>query len=167
MQLHNCVRTVFKLSITVVANCAAAGLFGSAVAQTQGPAAKAIEWRSLNAPAILYDAPSIKAKALYIGPKDMPVETLVTLDTFVKVRDLEGGVMWVEKKNLSETKAANVLARQALSVRQAADDNASEVFSIARGVLLEPQEPPKNGWVRVKHRDGQSGYAKVADLFGI
>ena len=165
MQSHYRVRTVFKLSISL----AAAWLFGSAVAQAQ-TAAKAIEWRSLAAPAILYDAPSAKAKALYLGPKGMPVEALVTLDTFVKVRDLEGGVMWVEKKNLNEAKAASatsVLARQALSVRQSADDNASEVFSIARGVLLEPQEPAKNGWVRVKHRDGQSGYAKVADLFGM
>ena len=31
----------------------------------------------------------------------------------------------------------------------------------------EVLEPPANGWVKVRHRDGQEGYARVAHLWGV
>ena len=33
-------------------------------------------------------------------------------------------------------------------------------------VLLEALEPPAEGWVKVRHRDGQLGYIRTAHLWG-
>src|SRR5665647_572279 len=51
--------------------------------------------------AILYDAPSIKAKKLFVVNRYMPFEQVVTLEGWVKVRDRSGGLYWVEKRALS------------------------------------------------------------------
>jgi NOL1/NOP2/fmu family ribosome biogenesis protein len=47
-----------------------------------------------------------------------------------------------------------------------ADDGSAMVFSADKGVLLELAEPAASGWVKVKHRDGQIGYAKVTEVWG-
>jgi SH3-like domain-containing protein len=52
-------------------------------------------------------------------------------------------------------------------VRAAADDNAATVFTADKGVLLELAESAGNGWIKVRHRDGLSGYVKSSDIWGI
>jgi len=51
---------------------------------------------------------------------------------------------------------------------------AAPVFRAERGVLLELAEPASAatttatpGWVKVKHRDGQSGYVRITQIFGL
>ena len=46
--------------------------------------------------AILYDAPSTKAKKLFVVNRYMPFEQVVTLNSWVKVRDRSCGLYWVE-----------------------------------------------------------------------
>jgi SH3-like domain-containing protein len=58
-----------------------------------------------------------------------------------------------------------VESQQAL-IRSAADDNAPVVFTAAKGVLLELAEPVASSWVKVRHRDGETGYAKASDVWG-
>ena len=58
----------------------------------------------------------------------------------------------------------------ATTVRSAPNDFAASVFQVNRGVLLEPAEPAEidaNGWVKVRHSDGQSGYIKAAEVWGL
>jgi hypothetical protein len=52
-------------------------------------------------------------------------------------------------------------------IRAAADEAAALVFSADKSVLLEMAEPLAAGWLKVKHRDGQAGYVKVSDVWGI
>ena len=40
-------------------------------------------------------------------------------------------------------------------------------FEAYKQVVLEVLEPPAEGWVKVRHRDGQQGYARVAHLWGV
>jgi hypothetical protein len=50
----------------------------------------------------------------------------------------------------------------------AADDGAALVFEAERRVLLEPiQEPAPAGWLRVKHRDGQTGFVRISQVWGL
>ena len=57
----------------------------------------AVDYRSVGVPAaILYDAPSQKGKKLYLIKAQTPVEVLVRLDGWVKVRDAEGSLAWIE-----------------------------------------------------------------------
>jgi flagellar basal body rod protein FlgF len=40
------------------------------------------------------------------------------------------------------------------------------VFEAARDVLLELLGVASGGWLRVRHRDGQAGYVRVAQVWG-
>jgi len=114
----------------------------------------------------MYDAPSVRAKKLFVASRLYPVEVVINIDSWVKVRDHAGDLAWVEKKTLSDKRTVIVTAAVA-DVRQAANDQAALVFQAQRGVALDVAEPPAGGWVRVRHADGQSGYAKINQLWGI
>ncbi|MES2103334.1 MAG: SH3 domain-containing protein, partial [Pseudomonadota bacterium] len=50
-------------------------------------AAHALEFKAVGAsPVILYDAPSTKGGKLYVAPRGMPVEVILTYGTWSKVR---------------------------------------------------------------------------------
>jgi hypothetical protein len=34
-------------------------------------------------------------------------------------------------------------------------------------VLLQIVEPPAEGWLKVRHRDGQEGFIRVAHVWGV
>lgn len=118
------------------------------------------------APAILYDAPSTKGGKLFIVPRGTPLEVVLTYGDWVKVRDLSGELAWTEAKGLSAKR--NVIVRTAnVKVRATADDNGAPVFIADKGVLLELVEPAAGGWVKVRHRDGLTGYIKNTDIWGL
>jgi SH3-like domain-containing protein len=52
-------------------------------------------------------------------------------------------------------------------VRQGANDQAPLVFQAQQGVALDVAEPPAGGWIRVRHAEGQSGYVKINQVWGI
>src|SRR5260221_7080872 len=68
------------------------------------PAAlSAAEYRALGErPAVLYDAPSVKADRLFVASRYYPFEVLVKLDQWTQVRDANREVAWVENKALGE-----------------------------------------------------------------
>lgn len=115
---------------------------------------------------ILYDAPSVKAGKLYVASRYLPVEVVVSIEGWAKVRDSSGDLAWVEKKALAETRFVIVVAPLA-DVRLAPDANAPLVFQAQRQVVLELLEPVNAGWIRVQHRDGQSGFVKSAQVWGL
>jgi SH3-like domain-containing protein len=126
-----------------------------------------VEFRSLgDRAAILYDAPSVKADRLFVASRGYPFEVLVKLDQWTKVRDVGGEVSWVENRAWGERR--NVLVNVPVAdVRAAPDAKSALVFEAYRQVLLEVLEAPAEGWVKVRHRDGQQGYARVAHLWGL
>ena len=76
--------------------------------------AAALEFRSVGAKAaILYDAPSAKANRLYVLGKGYPVELLVTLEGWYKVRDATGELAWIEAKDLSPARMVMVKVARA------------------------------------------------------
>ena len=50
--------------------------------------------------AILYDAPSLKAKKLFVVNRYMPFEQVVVLDNWVKVRHQDGDVGYVRSTEI-------------------------------------------------------------------
>lgn len=128
--------------------------------------AHALEFKSVGStPAVLYDAPSLKGKKMFVAPRGMPVEVVLTYGEWTKVRDVAGDLSWVEASRLSAKRMLIVKAANA-KVRATADDNGPLVFTCDKGVLLELSDPPASGWVKVRHRDGQTGYVKVAEVWG-
>ncbi len=128
--------------------------------------AQALDFRSVGpAPAVMYDAPGGKARKLFVAPPGMPVEIVVNNGEWSRVRDATGDLAWIENRLLSDRRMLVVEAAQA-AVRSAASDNASPVFTAARGVLLEVAEPIASGWIKVRHRDGEVGYVKAGEVWG-
>ena len=122
---------------------------------------------------ILYDAPSTRARPLFVYGRDVPVETLVTVEGWTKVRDMQGAIGWIASKALAEKRTLVVRAGVA-EVRSAADESAPIVFRAEQNVILELAEPAASpsatanpGWVKVRHRDGQTGFVRVSQVFGL
>lgn len=127
--------------------------------------AQAGDFASVAEPAILYDANSLKAKKLYVATRFLPLEQLVVLEAWVKARDSTGKVFWIEKRNLS-SKRFVVVTAQAANVRSSWSDSASVAFVAPRQLGLEWLGNAGGGWVKVKHRDGSTGYIKASEVWG-
>lgn len=129
-------------------------------------AGAAADFRSVaESAAVLYDGPSAKAKKLYVVSHGFPVEVVVVVEGWSKVRDVSGEMTWIESKLLSDKRT--IMVRTPLAqVREAADDNAPVAFQAQQNVLLELLEVASGGWLRVRHRDGQSGYVRVTQVWG-
>jgi SH3-like domain-containing protein len=134
----------------------------------------AAEYRSTVAPAtVLYDAPSAKARPLFVMGRETPLEVIVTLEGWVKVRDVAGTIGWVETTGLGDKRSLVVRVPLA-EVRANPDDTAPLVFRAEQNVLLEMAESATSatttaspGWVKVRHRDGQVGFVRIAQVFGL
>jgi SH3-like domain-containing protein len=126
----------------------------------------ALDYLSVAEPAPMYDAPSQKAKPLFAIAAGTPVETIVNLDAWVKVRDPKGDLAWIEKRHLSQSRTVIVKVDRA-QVRTQPDEKSPLVFEAGRDVVLDWLEPGPLGWVRVKHRDGQTGFVKVSQVWGV
>jgi SH3-like domain-containing protein len=124
-------------------------------------------------PTILYDGPSSKAKPLFLYSRDVPVELIVIVEGWAKVRDASGTIGWIDRKGLSDKRMVVVRTPMA-EVRASGDDSAPLVFRAERDVLLELAEPASSssstvvpGWVKVRHRDGVSGFIRITQVFGL
>jgi SH3-like domain-containing protein len=128
--------------------------------------ASAAEFRAVaTAPGVLYDAPSEKAKKLYVLSPGYPVEIIVTLEKWVKVRDAEGMLNWITLDALTSQRTLMVNVPLA-DIRQAADSAAPLLFQAEQNVVLQLVEFTGNGWARIKHRDGESGYVRLDQVWG-
>lgn len=114
---------------------------------------------------VMYDAPSLKADKVYVASRHLPVEAVVRVEGWIKVRDSEGSLAWVEEKALSSQRHVIIIVPLA-EVHQAADPGSRVVFQAQRQVVLEQLEPAGQGWVRVRHRDGQTGYVRTQQVWG-
>ncbi len=132
-----------------------------------GPAlAQAIEFRSLTEQAILYDTPSEQGKRLLFLRSGTPVEIVVRVDKWVKVREPGGSLSWLESRVLANRRTVLVTAERA-AIRREARDDAAPSFEAVRNVVLDLVEPPSLGWARVRHRDGEEGYIRINEVWGL
>ncbi len=136
--------------------------------------ASATDFRSTGEPAtLMYDAPSAKARPLFVLGRDTPLEVIVPVEGWIKVRDAGGAIGWVEKRALVDKRMLVVRVPLA-DVRADPDDAAPLVFRAEQNVLLELAESVTGasasatpGWIGVRHRDGQTGYVRITQIFGL
>jgi SH3-like domain-containing protein len=132
--------------------------------------AGAAEFRSTSDAAVLYDAPSIKSKALYALGRDYPLEVIVNVEGWLKVRDAGGMVAWIEKKSVGDKRTLMVRSPTAEILAQP-EASAPVVFKAEQNVLLELVDPSyvttTPGWAKVRHRDGQLGFVRIQQAWGL
>jgi len=129
--------------------------------------ASALEYRSIAVPkAVLFDAPSAQGKKLFVIGQGYPVEVIVDLGDWLKVRDASGGLSWIEAKQLAAKRTALITLNHA-EIRQSADAASTLVFRSEKDVVLELLEPVANGWAKVRHRDGLTGYILSSSVWGL
>ena len=127
----------------------------------------ALEFRSVAAPkAVLYDAPSTAAKKTWLLSQFYPVEVIVNLGDWLKVRDAQGTMNWVDAKQLSSKRMVLVKVNSA-EIRLAPDPASKLLATIEKDLVLEVLEiMPGNGWLKVKNRDGVIGYILNSSIWG-
>ncbi len=157
-------RGLVALAVACVAVLAGAVATGAAVAADYKATGES--------PTLMYDAPSAKARAQFIYGPDVPVEVVVEVDGWTKVRDVTGTIGWIANRALAEKRV--VVVRVPLAdVRANPDDASPLVLKAEQGVLLDIAETATSpattvapGWVKVRHRDGGVGFVRIAQVFG-
>jgi SH3-like domain-containing protein len=132
--------------------------------------AGAADFRSTVEAAVLYDAPSIKSKPLYVIGRDYPLEVVVSVEGWLKVRDAGGTVAWLEKKSVGDRRMLLVRGTVA-DILASPEASAPIVFKAEQNVLLELADPDAlttaPGWAKVRHRDGQIGFVRIQQVWGL
>lgn len=129
-------------------------------------AAHAVDYVSVaESNAILYDAPSLKAKKLFVVNRYMPFEQIVVLADWVKVRDRSGGLYWAEKRVLSNKRYVFALPAL-LDVYATPEESAARSFQVHQQVALEYLEATGTGWIKIRHQDGNDGYVRSTEVWG-
>ena len=131
------------------------------------PAGHAADFRSVAESAVvMYDAPSRASTPLFVASRLYPVEVIVSVEPWVKVRDHTGALSWVERKSLSERRTVLVIA-PTVDVKSRAEDDAPAAFQATQNVALDLVEIAPGGWARVRHADGSSGFVKARLVWGL
>ncbi len=129
--------------------------------------ALALDYCSVSVPvALFYDAPSAQGKKLFMVKEGTPLEVLVQVEGWTKVRDAEGTIAWIDRNALAARRTLVVTAPMA-DVRQSASAESPLVFQAEKWVILELLEAAPMGWAKVKHRDGASGYVHITQVWGL
>lgn len=117
-------------------------------------------------PAIVFDAPSAKAQKIFVFSRNMPVEVLVKLDKWVKIRDADNTVGWIDAGALGTQRYVQVNT-DAAQIRDSGTASANVIFEARRAVLLEITGAANlQGFLPVRHRDGQSGFVLKSQIWG-
>ena len=82
------------------------------------------------------------------------------------MRDDTGEFAWVENNQLSEQRTVMVRSSSA-EARQSPSERCRRLaFTAEKGVLLEFMGMTA-GWAKVRHPDGEIGFIKVSQLWGV
>ncbi|MDR2112231.1 MAG: hypothetical protein LBQ62_03880 [Candidatus Accumulibacter sp.] len=127
--------------------------------------ARSIDYRTVEAATVLYDTPNLKGAKLFVIRRDTPVEVVVPQGSWVKVRDAEGSLAWIEKKALADRRTIIVKAELA-AILQKPEEGAPLSFEAERNVSLNYLETSPGGWIKVRHRDGQEGFVRASQVWG-
>ena len=131
-----------------------------------GNTACALEYVSVaDNTAVLYDANSTKSKKLFVISRYTPLEAVVNLQNWIKVRDSSGTMAWIERRSVSD-KHYVVVSVAIASVLRAPEVNAPVIFQVSRNVAMESLGVNGGGWIKVRDLDGTLGYMKSIEVWG-
>ncbi|MGE0315464.1 MAG: SH3 domain-containing protein [Lautropia sp.] len=115
---------------------------------------------------LLFDAPSERAKKLYVAPAGMPVEVVSVLRNWVKIRDSVGDLAWVERDTLTDRRM--VISLGQTPVQREPSVSAGSLFDVDGGVVLELLDDRLvSGYAKVRYASGEIGYVQASQVWGL
>lgn len=115
---------------------------------------------------VLFDAPSDKARKVFIAPAGMPVEVISVLRDWVKFRDVQGDLSWVNRDLLSDRRM--VITRAPDTLRREPRAEGEPLLDVAADVLFElVDDKPTGEFARVRDAGGDVGFLPVASVWGL
>jgi SH3-like domain-containing protein len=82
------------------------------------------------------------------------------------VRDALGGLNWIESKQLSPKRTVLVITKA--EIKAGEDATSALLATVEPDVVLELVSPlNKSGWVKIKHKDGVTGYVQASAVWGL
>lgn len=118
--------------------------------------------------AFLHEAPSDSTKKSFIVTKGYPLEVIVSLKEWKKVKDHEGLINWIKTSDLSSKRS--VLNLKGDNPIYLEPSSASPILAkVNENVTLELLDAKKiDDWVKVYSKVGDiEGFIKATDLWGI
>lgn len=141
-------------------------VLASVLALSAAGAQAALKFSSVAEPAVLYETPSAQGRKLFIVSPGTPVEVVVELEQWVKVRDPSGSINWIQRSALRNERTVMVNTEKVVA-RQSPETNAGISFEAVRNVVLDLVGEPSNGWIQVRHKSGTVGYLRVTEVWGL
>ena len=103
---------------------------------------------------------------IYIAPAGMPVEVISVLRDWVKFRDVQGDLSWVNRDLLTDRRM--VITRAPETLRREPRAEAEPLVDVAADVLLElVDDKPTGEFARVRDAGGEIGFLPVASVWGL
>ena len=126
------------------------------------------EFRSVAfAKTILYEAPSATTKRVYLVGEGYPLEIIVNLGDWLKVRDPYGTLSWAESKNLQSKRTVIVKVDKA-NIYKDPESKSALVATIEKDVVIELSDPLiANGWIKLRYQQDLDGYIQTSQVWGI
>ena len=111
---------------------------------------------------------------MFVYGRDVPLEVLVTVEGWTKVRDMQGAIGWIANKALADKRMLVVrVARRRRAqpaprtARRWCSGPSRTCCSSSRSLRPRRATTATPGWVKVRHRDGQTGFVRIAQVFGL
>jgi len=118
--------------------------------------------------AFLHEAPSDSTKKSYIVTKGYPLEVIVSLKEWKKVKDHEGLINWIKTSDLSSKRTVLNL-KDNNSIYLEPSTVSPMLAKVNENVTLELLDSKKiDDWLKVYSKVGDiEGFIKASDLWGI
>mgnify|MGYP001195087119 FL=1 len=118
--------------------------------------------------AVLFEGPSNTTDKMFIVTEGYPLEVLVSLKDWKKVKDHNGKITWIESKHTHNERTVLILKDDAVIFNQA-NDKSHKLANVDKFVVLKLNSPMLVGnWAEVKTQiEGLIGFINSKEVWGL
>jgi SH3 domain protein len=118
--------------------------------------------------AVLFEGPSKTTEKMYIVTEGYPLEVLVSLKDWKKVKDHNGKISWIESKNIHNERTVLTTKDDAVIFNQA-NEMSHKLANVDKFVVLKLNSPILIGnWAQVKTQiEGLIGFINSTEVWGL
>ena len=118
--------------------------------------------------AILFEGPSITTDKMFIVTEGYPLEVLVSLKDWKKVKDHNGKISWIESNNTHNERTVLITKDDAVIFNEA-NEESHKLANVEKFVVLKLNSPMLVGnWAQVKTKiEGLIGFINSKEVWGL